>query len=509
LNRRQFVTSSLAAAGAALLHANSQSSAAQIPGAVPASVIQQARFPEGFLWGTATAAYQVEGAWQEDGKGESIWDRFTHTPGKVKGGTTGDVACDQYHLYAQDIALAKRLNQKSYRFSISWPRIQPTGTGAPNMKGIDHYSRLVDVLLENNIRPFCTIYHWDLPQALEDRGGWPNRDLANYYADYAGILAKHLGDRITIWAPFNMPWTVAYMGYGVGAFPPCRASFGDFLKAAHTLTLAQAQALRSIKAASSKATVGSAYGMCPAYPRTNSEADRAAAARYHAMNNVFFLEAAMKGQYPKAFVGEPPYDQMGVKPGDEKIMHAPLDWVGFHYYTRRIVADASSAHAGGGSFSGAEIESDPATGRDPYTLFSAVMPTDGPLTESGLEIWPRGIYDLVTQISREYDQPIIEMTESGCGYLDAPYPKEDGRVPDTRRIEFFRAELAELARAIADGARVRSFHAWSLLDNFEWSNGHTERYGLIYVDYRDQKRTIKDSGYWYAQVAASNRLDVN
>ena len=508
MNRRQFVTSSLAAAGAALLHADSQSSAVQIPGSVPLSVIQQARFPEGFLWGTATAAYQVEGAWQEDGKGESIWDRFTHTPGKVKGGTTGDVACDQYHLYAQDIALAKRLNQKSYRFSISWPRIQPTGTGAPNMKGIDHYSRLVDVLLENNIRPFCTIYHWDLPQALEDRGGWPNRDLANYYADYAGILAKHLGDRITIWAPFNMPWTVAYMGYGVGAFPPCRANFGDFLKAAHTLTLAQAQALRSIKAASSKATVGSAYGMCPAYPRTDSEADRAAAARYHAMNNVFFLEAAMKGQYPKAFVGEPPYDQMGVKPGDEKIMHAPLDWVGFHYYTRRIVADASSAHAGGGSFSGAEIESDPATGRDPYTRFSAVMPTEGPLTESGLEIWPRGIYDLVTQISREYDHPVIEITESGCGYLDAPYPKEDGRVPDTRRIEFFRAELAELARAIADGARVRSFHAWSLLDNFEWSNGHTERYGLIYVDYRDQKRTIKDSGYWYAKVAAFNRLDV-
>ena len=510
MNRRQFVTSSLAAAAGVTILGSRQQIAAQdqVPDAVPSSVIQQARFPEGFLWGTATAAYQVEGAWQEDGKGESIWDRFTHTPGKVKGGTTGDVACDQYHLYAQDIALAKRLNQKSYRFSISWPRIQPAGTGAPNMKGVDHYSRLADILLENNIRPFCTIYHWDLPQALEDRGGWPNRDLANYFADYSGILARHLGDRITIWAPFNMPWTVAYMGYGVGAFPPCRTSFGDFLKAAHTLTLAQAQALRSIKAASSKATVGSAYGMCPAYPKTDTEADRAAAARYHAMNNVFFLEAAMKGQYPKAFVGEPPYDQMGVRPGDEKIMHAPLDWVGFHYYTRRIVSDASSARAGGGSFSGAEIESDPATGRDPYTRFSAVMPTEGPLTESGLEIWLRGIYDLVTQISREYDHPIIEMTESGCGYLDAPYPKEDGRVPDTRRIEFFRAELAELARAIADGVRVRSFHAWSLLDNFEWSNGHTERYGLIYVDYRDQKRTIKDSGYWYAKVAASNRLDV-
>jgi beta-glucosidase len=502
----------VAAAGAALLRADAQSSApqvpTQIPGAIPSSTIQRARFPEGFLWGTATAAYQVEGAWNEDGKGESIWDRFTHTPGKVKGGTTGDIACDQYHLYPQDMALARQLNQKSYRFSISWPRIQPTGTGGPNMKGIDHYSRVVDAMLENNLRPFCTIYHWDLPQALEDRGGWPNRDLASYYADYAGILAKHLGDRITIWAPFNMPWSVAYMGYGVGAFPPCRTSFNDFLKAAHTLALAQAQALRAIKAASSKAAVGSAYGMCPAYPKTNSEADRAAAARYHAMNNVFFLDAAMKGQYPKAFVGDPPYEQMGVKPGDEKILYAPLDWIGFHYYTRRIVADASTASASGGGFSGTEIESDPATGRDPYTRFSAAMPTKGPLTESGLEAWPRGIYDLVTQISREYNNPIIEITESGCGYLDAPYPKEDGRVPDTRRIEFFRQELAELARAIADGARVRSFHAWSLLDNFEWANGHTERYGLIYVDYRDQKRTIKDSGRWYAKVSATCRLDV-
>jgi len=512
MDRRSFIRTSAGAAASAFLGARESSMAqtsSQVPGAIPESQIKSARFPDGFFWGTATAAFQVEGAWQEDGKGESIWDRFTHTPGKVKGATTADVACDQYHLYAQDMALAKRLNQKSYRFSISWPRIQPSGTGAPNMKGVDHYSRLVDAMLENGLRPFCTIYHWDLPQALEDRGGWPNRDLAGYYADYAGILAKHLGDRITVWAPFNMPWSFTYMGYGVGAFPPGRANFGDFLKAAHTVALAQAEALRSIKAASSKATVGSAYGMCPAYPATDSEPDRAAAARYHAMNNVFFLEATMKGRYPKAFVGEPPYEQMGFKPGDEKLMLAPLDWVGFHYYTRRIVSDASHVQAfGGGGFAGTEIEADPATGRDPYTRFRAVMPTDGPLTESGLEVWPRGIYDLVTQISREYDHPIIEITESGSGYLDAPYEKENGRIPDARRIEFFREELAELARAIADGAKVRSFHAWSLLDNFEWSNGHTERYGLIYVDYRDRKRTIKDSGLWYGRVAASNRLEV-
>jgi beta-glucosidase len=512
MDRRQFLADSMKAAAIAglpvsrALPTTASQLAKQIPGAIGADEIAHAQFPADFLWGMATAAFQVEGAWKEDGKGESIWDRFTHTVGKVRGGATADVACDEYHRYREDIAILKQLHQKSYRFSISWPRIQPTGVGAPNAKGLDHYSRLVDTLLEANIRPFCTIYHWDLPQALEDRGGWPNRDLAGYYADYAGILAKHLGDRITVWAPFNMPWSFTYMGYGVGAFPPGRANFSDFLKAAHTVSLAQGEALRSIKAASSKATVGSAYGMAPAYPKTDSEADRAAAARYHAMNNVFFLEAAMHGRYPNAFVGEPPYELMGFQPGDEKIMLAPLDWVGFHYYNRRIVSDASGTQQTGGGFSGTEIEADPSTGRDPYTRFRAVMPTEGPLTDAGLEIWPRGIYDLVTQISREYNHPIIEITESGCSYLDSP--DERGGVPDTRRTQFFREELAELARAIADGARVRSFHAWSLLDNFEWANGYTERYGLTYVDFRSQKRTIKDSGLWYGRVAAANRLNV-
>ncbi len=513
MDRRQFVTRSLAAAAGTVLHRHSTYasvplSAEQMPGSVPDSSIKKARFPEGFLWGTATASYQVEGAWNEDGKGESIWDRFTHTPGKIRGGVTGDVACDQYHLYPQDIALAKRLNQKSYRFSVSWPRIQPVGTGAANMKGIDYYSRLVDALLEAGIRPWCTMYHWDLPQALEDRGGWPNRDLANYFADYAGILAKHLGDRITVWAPFNMPWAIAFMGYAAGAFPPCRNSFSDFLKAAHTLALAQAQAHRAAKAASPKATWGSAYEMAPAYPKTDSDDDCAATARYHAMNNVFFLEAAMHGRYPKAFVGEPPYDLMGFKAGDEKLLYAPLDWVGFHYYTRRIVSDASKEQfLGGGKFSGTEIENNAPGGRDPYTRFRAAMPTEGPLTDAGLEVWPRGMYDLVTQISREYNHPIIEITESGCGYLDGPNEEENGRIPDGRRIQWYREVLAELARAIADGARVRAFHAWTLLDNFQWAEGYTERYGLIYTDFRNQKRTIKDSGLWYGRVAASNRLD--
>ncbi len=510
MDRRNFVKNSLVTAGSALLVRRGFSAAPhpsqeQVPGAVSPSEISNARFPDGFLWGTASAAYQVEGAWNAEGKGESNWDRFTHTVGKVKGGATGDVACDQYHLYKEDIAILKRLNQKSYRFSISWSRIQPTGTTTVNQKGIDHYSRLTDAVLEAGMRPFCTIYHWDLPQALEDRGGWPNRDLAGYYADFAGILAENLGDRITTWAPFNMPWTFTYYGYGIGVFPPGKANFEQFLRAAHTVNLAQGEAFRSIKAASSKATVGSAYGMAPAYPKTDSEADRAATARYHAMNNLYFLNTAMHGEYPKAFVGEVPYEAMGFQPGDDKIMKAPLDWLGFHYYTRRVVSAASQTSASGSGHFGTETEGEGgSSARDPLTQIHVEMPTEGPLTEAGLEIWPRGIYDLVMQISREYNHPIIEISENGCCYLDGP--DDTGRVPDARRISFHRQILAELARAIAAGAKVRAYHAWSSVDNFEWADGYTQRYGLTYVDFRNQKRTVKDSGLWYGGVAATNRL---
>jgi beta-glucosidase len=516
MDRREFLSNSIATTGAALLGRNSfaepalrpEQASGEIPGAVSTAEIDGARFPDGFLWGIATASYQVEGAWNEDGKGESIWDRYSHAPGRIKGGDTADVACDHYHLYKQDIAMLKRLNQKSYRFSISRPRIQPTGTGAPNQKGLDHYKRVMDAVLEAGIRPFCTLYHWDLPQGLEDRGGWPNRDLAGYFADYAGILAKELGDRINIWAAFNMPWAFTYYGYGIGIHAPGKANFNQFLKALHTVALAQGESYRAIKAASPKAQVGSAYSMAPGYPKTDSEADRDATARYHAMNNVFYLHAALKGEYPKAFVGEPPLDQMGFKPGDWELLKAPLDWVGFHYYTRRIISDAGGAKASGQAHFGTEIEVDSGdtNGRDPYTRFHAVMPSEGPLTHAGLEIWPRGIYDLVTQISREYDHPVIEITECGCCYMDTPYDKEGGRVPDERRTAFFKGILAELARAIADGAKVRAFHAWSLMDNFEWTDGYSQRYGLSYVDFRDQKRTVKDSGLWYGRVAGTNRL---
>ena len=303
-----------------------------------------------------------------------------------------------------------------------------------------------------------------------------------------------------------MPWSFTYLGYGAGVFPPGRSGYRNFLRAAHTVNLAQGQAFRAIKAASPSGTVGSAYGMCPAYPKTDSDADRAATARYNAMNNLFFLETAMRGQYPNPFVGEFPYEAMGFRAGDDKIMQVPLDWIGFHYYTRRIVSDATSAACSAGNHA---TETQDTGSVDALTQYIAVMPNEGPLTEGGLEVWPRGMYDLVMQISREYNHPLLEITESGCGYLDTPYAKAGGHVPDARRTEFFRTELAELARAIADGARVRAFHAWSLLDNFEWLDGYSQRYGLTYVDFRDQKRTVKDSGLWYGRVAAANRLPVS
>lgn len=494
-DRRRFLTNSLFLAAGSLLPWRGAS--AQMPSlyptpprsgtGVPPAELSGAHFPANFYWGTATASYQVEGAWDEDGKGESIWDRFSHTVGKVKGGDTGDVACDHYHLYKQDIALMKRLNQRSCRFSIAWPRIQPTGTGTVNQKGLDHYSRVTDALLEAGIRPMCTVYHWDLPQALEDRGGWPNRDTAAIFADYAGIVAKSLGDRINTWAIFNEPWVFTYLGYGSGMHAPAKSDPKLFLKAAHTVNLAQGEAFRAMKSAAPKAKIGSAFSMSPGAPASDSEADRAATARFHAVNNVLFLYTAMHGEYPKAFVNDTPFEIMGVKPGDGKIMRAPLDWIGINYYNRHVVSY------------------DP---KVPFAEFNAVMPAVGPMTDNGWEVWPKGLYDIVTQISNEYNKPIIEITENGCSYADAPYSGANGGVPDKRRTDFFRGHLAELARAIKDGADVRGYHAWSLLDNFEWAEGYSQRFGLTYVDFRDQKRTVKDSGLWYAKVAAANRLDV-
>jgi len=443
-------------------------------------------FPKDFFWGVATAAYQIEGAWKEDGKGESIWDRFSHTVGLVKGGETGDVACDSYHRYKDDIDLARKMNLKSYRFSVSWPRIQANGSGKPNPKGIDYYKRLTDALLEAKLRPLVTLYHWDLPQALEDAGGWPNRDLAGRFTEYADIMGRALGDRISNWCIFNEPWVFTMLGYGWAIHAPGRKSFNDFLKASHVVNIAQGQAFRALKAINNKLTVGTAFSVAHCQPATSSEADRKAADRAHALGNIWFLHPALKGEYPVAFVGPNPLEIMGVRSGDMDLIRAPLDFLGINYYRRQFVSAATPG------------EGESATGVHNFDAH------EGPLTDFAWEVWPDGFYELLMRITREYNKPVMEITENGCSYLDGP--DEHGRVPDERRITFLRGYLGAMARAMKDGANIRGYHCWSLLDNFEWAEGYTQRFGLTYVDFRTQKRTIKDSGKWYGNLAASGVL---
>jgi beta-glucosidase len=462
-------------------------------GAIEASLPEPTRvpLPKDFRWGAATAAYQIEGAWNEDGKGESIWDRFAHTPGKIHDGHTGDVACDHYHRYREDVALMRALNLNSYRFSLAWTRIQPDGTGRPNPKGIDFYSRLLDELLAANIRPVVTIYHWDLPQALEDAGGWPSRETAARFADYVEIVARALGDRISDWILINEPNAFTSVGYLDGAHAPGKQNLLSFLKATHTVNLAQGAGFRALKAICPKARVGSSFFMSPCEPASSSEADRLAAEKADAIINRWFLEPALKGSYPDAFPVFPG-PLMGVKSGDMEQIRVPLDFIGINVYTRTIASAASLS----------ERVSDPKLMILPVKMQVGGGP--GHKTEFGWEFWPQSLYDSVMQVTRDYGRPVIEITENGCSYSDGP--NESEVVEDARRVEYHRVHLEEMARAIQDGADVRGYYAWSLMDNFEWALGYSQRFGLVHVDFATQKRIIKESGRWYAEVAAANAL---
>ena len=447
-------------------------------------------FPKGFLWGTASASYQIEGGWNEDGKGESIWDRFSHTPGKIKQSDTGDVACDFYNRHPDDIALMAELGLNAARISLSWPRIMPTGKGPVNQKGLDFYSRVVDQMLQRNIQPWVTLYHWDLPQTLEDAGGWPNRDTAGRYVDYVQVVAQVLGDRVTDWILFNEPSAFVDLGYLEGTHAPGRKSLLDFLRATHVVNLAQGDGFRALKAARPAARVGSVFNMSSCEPATNSEGDRLAAERAHAIINVWFLDPALRGRYPEALTFLPE-TAMGIKSGDMEKTRAPLDFIGINLYYRTIASATPTmeraAHA-------------------QEWLFPVKMDGghEGPKTDFGWEVWPKALYDMVMRITRDYNRPVIEITENGCSYKDGPDAK--GVIHDARRIAYHREYLAALGRSINDGADVRGYHAWSLMDNFEWADGFDQRFGLAYVDFKTQKRTIKDSGHWYGRVAAENRV---
>ncbi len=444
------------------------------------------RFPENFIWGAATSSYQIEGAWDADGKGESVWDRFCHQ-GRVRDGSTGDVACDHYYRYREDVALMQSLNLQSYRFSICWPRVQPTGRGAPNFRGLDFYDRLVDTLLEAGIRPAATLYHWELPQALEDLGGWPNRDTATRFAEYAAIVAEHLGDRVDTFMLLNEPYIFTWLGYFSGYHAPGRASLDDFLRATHTVNLAQSLSFRAIKAVNPRLQVGPATVWMPCEPKNDNPADRAAVVRADGIINRWFLDPALKGRYPEGvYPDDSVYGLMGVLPGDLELLRVPFDFLGINLYQRTLIGS---------------------TGSDPgfFNLnFYTDMGKAGPRTDLDWEVWPVSIYNAMMEVTRAYGPLPIEITENGAAFNDGP--NAAGEIRDDRRIEYYRGYLAELARAIADGANVRAYHAWSLMDNFEWAEGYGPRFGLVYVDYDTLARTIKASGHWYARVAATGEI---
>ncbi|MFY9793427.1 MAG: GH1 family beta-glucosidase [Candidatus Sulfotelmatobacter sp.] len=502
--RREFVHSALATSVAAALPAAAfsacsiSSNAAHTSTFMPSSSPHRTQFdasseipfPRNFFWGAATSSYQIEGAWKADGKGESIWDRFAHTQGKIKNGDTGDVACDSYHRWQEDIALLRAMNLNSYRFSISWPRIQPSGAGPANSEGVDYYRRLVDALLEARIRPLVTLYHWDLPQVLEDAGGWPNRDTAARFADYAEQMGRALGDRVSDWILFNEPLAFTYQGYLEGNHAPGRKSLLGFLRATHTVNMAQAAAFQSLKASCPSARVGTALSMSPCEPATDSEEDRVAAERADGVTNLWFLEPALKGHYPKALAFFPD-SAMGMRSIDLDKMKAPLDFIGINLYYRTIASAPTAI----------ERLSHPQQWLFPVKMSGGEQ---GPKTDMGWEVWPQALYDMVMRITRDFNRPVIEITESGCGYNDGP--DANGMIHDSRRIDYHRQYLQALARAMADGADVRSYHAWSLMDNFEWAEGFSQRFGLAYVDFKTQKRTMKESGRWYGKVAEENRV---
>jgi len=436
-------------------------------------------FPPGFTWGCATASYQIEGAWNEDGKGESIWDRFSHTPGTVMNGDTGDVACDHYHRYKEDVALMKELGLQSYRFSISWPRIFPSGKGAVNQKGLDFYSRLVDELLAAGITPFPTLYHWDLPQALQDEGGWTNRDIAQHFAEYCCAVVDHLGDRVKRWMIFNEPFVFTVLAYIAGIHPPAMRSGGAGMRSTHIVNLAQGLAARAIRSTGKVDAVGSAYSMTAIYPATDSAEDKAAAERRTAFSNLWFLEPMANGRYPDAYVGGTNPERLGVQAGDMEVCKAGLDFIGINLYTRSVVAH------------------DP---QDPNLGARDVRIEGTERSHFGWEVWPEAIHDVIMQIWNGYHLPIV-ITENGSSYEDVV---ENGEVHDPQRVSYLQRYLAQVAKAIDEGADVRGYHCWSLLDNFEWTFGYSQRFGLVYVDYPTQRRIVKDSGRWYADVIKNN-----
>ncbi|GHD99317.1 GH1 family beta-glucosidase [Streptomyces alanosinicus] len=469
----------------------------------PASPASPAVFPPAFLWGAATSAYQIEGAVREDGRTPSIWDTFSHTPGRTAGGETGDIAVDHYHRYRDDVALMAELGLTAYRFSVSWPRVQPTGRGPAVQAGLDFYRRLVDELLAHGIRPALTLYHWDLPQELEDAGGWPQRDTAFRFAEYAQLVAEALGDRVEQWITLNEPWCSAFLGYGSGVHAPGRTDPAAALRAAHHLNLGHglaASALRAVMPARNEIAIS--LNSAVVRPLSPDPADLAAARRIDDLANGIFHGPLLHGAYPASLLAATASvtDWSYVHDGDTRAMHVPLDALGLNYYTPSLVSAASGSTGGPRADGHGASDHSPWPGADDVRFHQ----TPGERTEMGWTIDPTGLYDLVMRYTREAPGLPLYVTENGAAYDDKPDP--DGRVHDPERIAYLHGHLSAVRRAITDGADVRGYYLWSLLDNFEWGHGYGKRFGAVYVDYGTLERTPKSSARWYGEAARSGVL---
>ncbi len=438
-------------------------------------------FPQDFVWGAATASYQIEGAWNEDGRGESIWDRFSHTPGKVQDGDTGDIACDHYHHWEEDLEMIKRLGIKAYRFSVAWPRVLPGGRGVLNEAGLDFYSKMVDRLLKLEVEPYITLYHWDLPQTLQDEGGWPSRSVADAFVEYADIVSRALGDRVKNWITLNEPWVSAFVGYEQGRHAPGHKDRNEAIAASHHLLLAHGQAVPVIRRNSPNANVGITLNLSPQVPASPSAADKAEATWVDGYINRWFLDPLVGRGYPQDIVNIFGNDMSFVQAGDMEIISVPVDFIGVNYYTRNIARSEKISEAENAPR--IEFRSDE-------------------ITEMDWEVYPEGLYKTLGRLYFDYDFPIIHITENGAAFIDEV--NADGEVDDPARLSYIKRHLQQVHRAIEAGIPVKGYFAWSLMDNFEWGFGYSKRFGLVHVDYETQKRTIKSSARWYQQAIEKN-----
>ncbi|MFJ6198130.1 GH1 family beta-glucosidase [Micromonospora sp. NPDC092111] len=450
------------------------------------------RFPKNFWWGAATAAYQIEGAVRAAGRAPSIWDTFSAAPGRVAGGDTGEHATDHYHRHRHDVDLMAELGLTAYRFSVAWPRVR-TGTGGVNQAGLAFYDRLVDDLLAADIQPVATLYHWDLPQELEDAGGWTHRDTAARFGEYAAVVAARLGDRVRMWNTLNEPWCSAFLGYGIGVHAPGRRDQAAALRAVHHLLLAHGHGTAALRAAGVTGGVSLALNGGTVRPRRDTPADRAAARRIDGLLNRIFLDPLLRGAYPADVLADTAAltDWSFVRDGDLALIAARLDALCVNYYQPDLVSDPGDHHDPGTPYPGAEGV--------------RFHPTPGPVTAMGWSIDPTGLRDLLLRLTRDYDVPPLYVAENGAAYPDEVTP--DGRVRDVERLDYLHRHLAAAHDAITAGVDLRGYFVWSLLDNFEWAYGYDKRFGLIHVDYRTQRRTVKDSGRWYGRAIARGGVD--